>query len=301
MIAFTRRILGSSATPLPFGEPYPDGVRLKNASVLITGASSGIGEAAALAFARKGARLALCARRIDRLQDVAQRCRAAGAPAVTIRRVDVVNPAEARGFVSGALRDFESIDVLVNNAGSGWTGRLWEMPEDEVRRMVETNLLGCVWMIQGALPQMIASGRGVVINVSSVAGFRASPYSALYSATKHALTGLSHALRGELSGTGVKVCAVYPYITDTEFFTRTAAPIGPMYPARWVANLIVRTAQYPRRDAIVAPLRLAHLVEPLLGGLLDHTIGEARRQNAPELAGRPAPPPSPSEPPQPPA
>ena len=78
------------------------------------------------------------------------------------------------------------------------------------------------------------------------------------------------------------------------------APIGPMYPARWVANLIVRTAQYPRRDAIVAPLRLVHLAEPLLGGLLDHAIGEARRQNAPELAGR-APPPPESEPREPPA
>jgi short-subunit dehydrogenase len=276
-------------------------VRLKNAAVLITGASSGIGEAAALAFAKKGSRLALCARRIDRLQDVAQRCRAAGSPMVTIRRADVGNAVEARAFVSGALRAFESIDVLVNNAGSGWTGRLWEMPEDEVRHMVETNLLGCVWTIQGALPAMISARRGVVINVSSVAGFRASPYSALYTATKHALTGLSHALRGELSGTGVKVCAVYPYITDTEFFTRTAAPIGPMYPARWVANLIVRTARYPRRDAIVAPLRLVHLAEPLLGGLLDHAIGEARRQNAPELAGRPAPPLPESEPPQPPA
>ena len=262
-------------------------MRLKNAAVLITGASSGIGEAAALAFAKRGARLALCARRTDRLQDVASRCRAAGAAEVTVRRADIGKAEEARAFVSGALRDFDSIDVLVNNAGVGWTGRLWEMPEDDVRQLVDTNLLGCVWTIQAALPAMIAARRGVIINISSVAGFRASPYSALYAATKHALTGLSHALRGELSGTGVKVCAVYPYITDTEFFTRTIAPMGPMYPARWVANLVVRTARFPRRDAIVAPLRLLHLAEPLIGGLLDHTIGEARRQNAPELSGRP--------------
>ena len=261
-------------------------MRLKNAAVLITGASSGIGEASALAFARKGARLALCARRIDRLQDVAQRCRSAGSPGVTIRRVDISQAAEARAFISGALRDFDGIDVLVNNAGSGWSGRLWEMPEDEVRRLVETNLLGTVWTTQAVLPGMLAARRGVIINVSSVAGFRAAPYSALYSATKHAVTGLSHALRGELSGTGVKVCTVYPYITDTEFFTRTAPPVGPLYPPRWVANLVVRTARVPRRDAIVAPLRLVHLVEPLLGGLLDHTIGEARRQNSPELGGR---------------
>ena len=187
-----QRRLGVTRASLAFGGPYPDGVRLKNAVVLVTGASSGIGESAALAFAGKGARLALCARRIDRLQDVAQRCRAAGSPAVTIRRVDVSRPVEARAFVSGALRDFESIDVLVNNAGSGWTGRLWEMPEEDVRQLVDTNLLGCVWTIQAVLPAMLAARRGVVINISSVAGFRASPYSALYSATKHALTGLSH-------------------------------------------------------------------------------------------------------------
>ena len=97
---------------------------------------------------------------------------------------------------------------------------------------------------------------------------------------------LSHALRGELSGTGVKVCVVYPGVTSgTEFFGTADRAIGPQYPATWVANLIVRTAQFPRRDAMVLPLRIGHVAEPVLGGLMDHALGEIRRRAAPELSG----------------
>jgi len=255
-------------------------MRLKNAVVLVTGASSGIGEASALAFARSGARLALCARRLERVQAVARHCRELGSPKVTSKRVDISKSAEARGFVAGALRDFEGVDVLVNNAGAGWSGHLKDMPEDTIRQLVDTNLLGVIWTTQAALPAMIAAHRGVIINVASVAGYRPTPYSAVYGATKHALVGLSHALRGELSGTGVKVSVVYPYITRTEMVGQAA---GPVYSAEWVARLIVRTARLPRRDAIVFPLRVAHLLEPVFGGLLDHAIGEVRRQGEPDL------------------
>jgi NAD(P)-dependent dehydrogenase (short-subunit alcohol dehydrogenase family) len=137
---------------------------------------------------------------------------------------------------------------------------------------------------------MLQRRRGVIINVASVLGFRAAPYSAVYSATKHAVVGLSHALRGELSGTGVKVCVVYPGSTRSEFFDATEAPIGPQYPASWVARLIVRTARFPRRDAMVFPIRLVHLAEPVFGGLVDHSIGEARRLKSPGLGGSRRPP-----------
>jgi short-subunit dehydrogenase len=258
-------------------------VRLKGAVVAVTGASSGIGEATALAFAKKGSLLALGARRVDRLNAVAQMCRDQGSPDVSVKRLDVGRRAEAQAFVAATLRDFDRIDVLVNNAGVGWMGRLHEMPEEKVDELVATNLNGVIATTQAALPGMLARRRGVIINVASVVGFRASPYSAVYSATKHAIVGLSHALRGELSGTGVKVCVVYPGVTDTEFFDHTEAPVGPVYPASWVANLIVRTARFPRRDAIVLPLRLAHLAEPFLGGLMDHSLGEARRLRSPHL------------------
>jgi short-subunit dehydrogenase len=158
------------------------------------------------------------------------------------------------------------------------------MPEEKIDEMIATNLKGVINTTQAAVPWMMERHRGVIINVASVAGFRSSPYSALYSATKYGVVGLSHALRGELSGSGVKVCVVYPYVTgQTEFFDDGGRVIGPVYPAWWVANLIVRTARYPRRDAMVFPLRLAQLAEPVFGGLLDHAIGEVRRRNSSAL------------------
>jgi NAD(P)-dependent dehydrogenase (short-subunit alcohol dehydrogenase family) len=165
------------------------------------------------------------------------------------------------------------------------------MPEEKVDELVATNLKGVIATTQAALPWMLQRHRGVIINVSSVVGFRATPYSAVYSATKHAIVGLSHALRGELSGTGVKVCVVYPFVTGgTEFFADTERPVGPQYPAAWVANLIVRTARFPRRDAMVLPIRLGQIAEPLFGGLMDHGLGEARRLASPHLSGTGLPP-----------
>src|SRR5689334_11962942 len=175
-------------------------MRLKGAVVLITGASSGIGAATALAFARAGARLELGARRLEKVQEVAEQCREAGAPAAHARQVDVGSRAAARAFVAAAIRDHERLDVLVNNAGVGWMGRAHEMPEERVDELIATNLKGVINMTQSALTWMLERHRGVIINVSSVVGFRASPYSAVYSATKHGVVGFSHALRGELSG-----------------------------------------------------------------------------------------------------
>ena len=261
-------------------------MRLKGAVVVITGASSGIGAATGLAFAKRGAKLELGARRMDRLNAVAQKCLEAGSPDVNVRQIDVGRDGEARALIAATLRQHERMDVLVNNAGVGWMGRLHQMPEDKIEELIATNLRGVIATTQAVLPWMLARRRGVIINVASVVGFRASPYSAVYSATKHAVAGLSHALRGELSGTGVKVCVVYPGVTaGTEFFSSTERSIGPHYPASWVANLIVRTAQFPRRDAMVLPLRAGHFAEPVFGGLMDHALGEIRRRASPNLSG----------------
>lgn len=261
--------------------------RLRGAAVIVTGASSGIGEATALAFAAKGARLALCARRFERLQGVARRCRAAGAPEVVARVADVSRPGEARAFVGAALASFERVDVLVNNAGVGWRGRFQDMGEAELVDLLNTNVLGAMLTTQAALPSMLEANSGVIVNVASVLGFRAMPYSAAYSASKHALVGLSHALRGELSGTGVKVSVVYPGTTDTEFFHGEPSRGLITHPPSWVARAIVRTARHPRRDVIILPYRLVQLVEPIIGGPLDHVLGEARRGQDPRLRRQP--------------
>jgi len=105
-------------------------MRLKGAVVVITGASSGIGAATALAFAKRGARLELGGRRMDRLDAVAQKCREAGSPDVNVRHLDVGRDGEARAFIAATLRRHERLDVLVNNAGLGWMGRLHQMPEE---------------------------------------------------------------------------------------------------------------------------------------------------------------------------
>src|SRR5438309_4845492 len=221
-------------------------MRLKGAVVVVTGASSGIGAASAIAFARAGARLELGARRLDRLGAVAERCRAAGSPAVNVRLLDVGERASARTFIAAAKRDHERLDILVNNAGVGWRGALHEMPEEKVDELIATNLKGVINTTQSVLPWMLERRRGVIINVASVVGFRPAPYSAVYSATKHAIVGLSHALRGELSGTGVKVCVVYPGVTaGTAFVKDPDRPASWQYAASRVANLIVRTARYP--------------------------------------------------------
>ena len=257
--------------------------RIRGSVVALTGASSGIGAASAEIFAKKGAHLVLGARRLDRLQAVAERCRRAGAASVSIRRTDVSRREECRAFVAGALRDHDRLDTLVNNAGLGWMGRFQEMPEAEARTLVETNLMGTIWTTQAALPSMLGRRRGVIVNVASVVGFRAVPYSTLYSATKHAMVGLSHGLRGELTGTGVKVSVVYPGPTRSEFFNATEHSVLPLWSTEWVARAVVRSARWPRRDAIVLPFRIVQLLEPLLGGFLDHALGEGRRQTSSSL------------------
>jgi short-subunit dehydrogenase len=260
--------------------------RLRGAAILITGASSGIGEATALAFARRRARLALCARRVEALRSVALRCREAGASEVLVRAADVSRPSDARAFVLAALTAFGRIDILVNNAGVSWHGHFETMPEATLAEIVATNVLGAMWTTQAALPSMLEARSGVIVNVASVLGIRAMPYSAVYSASKHALVGFSHALRGELSGTGVKVCTVHPGTTNTALFQGRQPEGFFAHSPQWVARTIVRAARWPRRDVYVLPYRVAQMVEPLLGGLLDHVLGEFQRSRDPALRHR---------------
>src|SRR5438552_18435125 len=128
-------------------------MRLKGAVVVVTGASSGIGEATAIAFARRGARLELGARRLEKLNSVAQRCRQAGSPDVNVRLLDVGQRASARAFIAATLRDHERLDVLVHNAGVGWMGRAHEMPEAQGDELTTTNLNGVIQTTNSSPPE----------------------------------------------------------------------------------------------------------------------------------------------------
>jgi short-subunit dehydrogenase len=251
--------------------------------VLITGASSGIGAATAVECAGRGAALALCARREDRLEQIARRCVAAGAPRVHAGTVDIGSPGQARSFALEAEQIVGPIDVLVNNAGSGWTGPFWQMPEEDIERVVSTNLVGVARMTRAVLPGMLQRGRGTVVMVASVVGISTLPYSTVYCASKQAMIGLAQALRAELRGSSVAVRIVYPSGTETEFHRH--APLttgGPMASAAVVASDVVRAIELPG-DVIAPRWRYRALTAPLMGSRRRRRATAALREVDPSL------------------
>jgi NADP-dependent 3-hydroxy acid dehydrogenase YdfG len=180
---------------------------LRGNVVVITGASSGIGRAAARLFAGKGARLVLAARRADELERVAAACRAAGARAIAVP-TDVTDAAAVEALAARALAEFGAIDVWCNNAGVYAMGELGDVPLDVHRRVVEVNLLGVVNGMRAALAQMRLQGHGTIINTTSLAGKSPYAYAAIYCATKAAVRALTQAVRQEQDNEQLQVCAV---------------------------------------------------------------------------------------------
>lgn len=191
-------------------------MELQGKVAIITGASSGIGEALALAMARHGCHLVLSARRRERLESLADRCRAQGVRAVGIPS-DMSDRAQVQALVAQAAAAFGGLDILVNNAGVGLMGAVAGLDMDLMDQVVRTNLYGPIWAIQAAVPVLRARGGGMIVNVSSVVGLRSLPYTGGYCATKHALNAISDSLRIELQGTGIRVVSAYPGATETEF------------------------------------------------------------------------------------
>lgn len=191
--------------------------------VALTGASSGIGAAAARTLAALGASVVLGGRRVDRLHAVADGIRQAGGDAVPIR-LDVRDPSSAQAFVESTIRRHGCIDGLVNSAGVEIVGLAATADPDLWREMVEVNLLGALYCTRAALPSMMARRQGDVVNVSSVAGRVPSFGGAAYSATKFGLNGFSEALRQEVSGANIRVIVVEPGFADTELHAGTPDP-----------------------------------------------------------------------------
>jgi len=181
----------------------------------VTGASSGIGEATALALAAEGAAVALAARREDRVADLASRIEGGGGRALAVA-TDVTDEEQANSFVAQANEELGGLDVLVNNAGVMLLGPVAGAPTDQWRQMIEVNLLGLLYCTHAALPIMGAAGSGDIVNVSSVAGRTASFGSGVYNMTKWGVVGFSEALRQECGRAGVRVTAIEPGWVDTE-------------------------------------------------------------------------------------
>jgi NAD(P)-dependent dehydrogenase (short-subunit alcohol dehydrogenase family) len=192
--------------PMP-DNPTPDNTRK---TALVTGASSGIGQATALQLAKLGYRVYAGARRVERMSDLADR-------GIRIKSVDVTDDASMVALVEAIIAETGRIDVLVNNAGYGLYGALEDMPIEEARRQFEVNVFGLARLTQLVLPQMREQHDGYIVNVSSMGGKIWEPLGSWYHASKFAVEGLSDSLRVEVAEFGIKVVIIQPGTIRSEW------------------------------------------------------------------------------------
>ncbi|HJU20618.1 MAG TPA: SDR family oxidoreductase [Stellaceae bacterium] len=252
---------------------------LRDSAVVITGASSGVGRAAALTFARQGARLALAARRMELLERLAAECEALGAQAIAVP-TDVGDSEAMRRLADTAAARLGPIRVWINNAGVGAVGSYGETPIAAHRRVIETNLLGAMNGAHAVLPQFFAERRGVLINTLSLGAWAAAPYAAAYATSKFGLRGFSESLRAELgSWPDIHVCDLFPSFLDTpgiahgaNYTGRALQPAPPVYDPQRVADAMFRLVLRPRPTVAVGmPARLARLAHALAPGITGWT------------------------------
>jgi NAD(P)-dependent dehydrogenase (short-subunit alcohol dehydrogenase family) len=198
----------------PPASRFSPGAWFRDRTVMITGASSGIGRDLATTFARMGAKVILVARRQAVLDELARDLAEAGGD-VLVLAADVTRRADVRDAVDRALAHFGRIDVLVNSAGIAIPDRVETMPPEDLERMMSVNLMGTLHTMQAVLPSMRAAGAGSIVNIASLAGRRGMPPLGAYCATKFAVVGLTEALRVELYGSGIRLSLVMPGVIDT--------------------------------------------------------------------------------------
>ena len=219
--------------------------------VLITGASQGIGAAIAAAFATQipGVRLALVARSRSRLATVARRCADRGAVA-EVFPCDVADEVQVAAMAAAVQRRFRRVDVLVNNAGHFAGAALLDMSVAQFDALIATNLRSVFLVTRAIVPAMIRRGRGDVFNLSSIAGLKAYPGGAGYSAAKFGVSGLSKVMREEWREKGVRVCCVYPGATWTPSWSGSGMAPQRMMPAADLAQAFIDIYQLSRRTVV---------------------------------------------------
>ena len=248
---------------------------LKGKVAVVTGASSGIGEATVLELASRGASVVAAARSLEKLEDLARRAAASG---ILVVEADVADRESVEAMVELTVKKFGRLDVLVNNAGLGLSGRIAELRSEDLRYVFEVNTIGPLNCVQAALPRMGSGGR--IINVSSVVGKRAIPKVGGYCSTKFALNALSDSLRVEVADRGISVTSVYPGTTRTSFRDNSRRtkdekrgwrPKG-VTPEK-VAKRIAAAAERGPRDVYVTPSdRLFVAGVTLFPGLTDRVL-----------------------------
>ena len=254
-------------------------MELRGRSVLLTGATGGIGRAAALRLARSGARLTLVARSEEPLRSLASEVEAAGGEALAVP-ADVTVLDDCARAVQQALARFQALDALVNNAGVGYLRAIDEATEAEIEEMVRLNLLGTIRMTRAALPTLLARPGSAVVNVASYAGRVGAPNYSYYGATKFAVVGLTEGWRRELGARGVRVTLLLPAAVETPFLDRAgrsralgAGPAGTLLRAEEVASGIERALRrHPAEIYLPGRNHALALLNVALPGLSDRIV-----------------------------
>ena len=266
-------------------------MNFKDKVVLITGASSGIGRASAIKFAKKGASIILVARRKEKIDQVANDLEKFNVSTL-VCECDVSDKSQVKKMSKTVLEKHESVDVLVNNAGFAIYGSVSNLTTEEIESQMATNYFGMVYCIKNFLPSMIKKKSGHIVNVASVAGSFGLPGIASYCASKFAMLGFSEGLKYELKGTGVGVTVVSPIMVRTNFFDHSSFENMPKYSptslsAETVANAILKAANSRRLEIIVpSVVRVAvwmkstfpYLINPILGSSFKKQLND-KEQN----------------------
>ena len=253
---------------------------IANKVIVVTGASSGIGRAVALALAAERARLVLVARREPLLESLAKEVRKEGGSAL-VMPLDLRERSQVEKMISSTREQFGRIDVLINNAGFGYSGTVEETPPAVVREIFDLNFEAPLLASQLVIPIMKAQGGGHILNVSSVVGRRGLPLNGIYCATKFALQGISESLRLEVKDAGIDVSIVNPAATESEFGDNVRhgrvksrfKPTGSVQSAEVVARSIVECIRYPKLE--VYPNRISRFLawaSALSPALVDRVI-----------------------------
>lgn len=253
-------------------------MKFTNKVVVITGASSGIGEAAATQFAKNGANVVLVGRRKEKLLEVEKKLSEYNISTL-VCTCDVSNKSEVKEMSNKVLERFSKIDILVNNAGFAIYGKVSDLDIEQIESQMLTNYFGMVYCIKNFLKKMLEQKSGHIVNVASVAGSFGLPGIAAYCASKFAMLGFSESLQHELKGTGIGITVVSPIMVKTNFFDNPSFASKIKYSqtalsANTVAKAILKAANSSRfeiivpsfiRGAIWAKHTFPYLINPIVG------------------------------------